>query len=206
MSGTVEHEPVWNIGDTCAASVQQNLECAANGRGPRQSGVGRDECARQPLGESDVGGIVGGGGCSEFVRPLHQRAGRNLYQRECPQIVIAERNRRAVRSPASRLLQSTDTVSTSTRSGAEALASASARSLALATQPACPSSPTALAKIEASTTINDGGARRPVADSPVEADVAAPSSTDPFEHGDRNPAVTPRPDNESGPRTKEAPP
>ena len=70
-----------------------------------------------------------------------------------PRSVMALRNLRAVRSPLSQRLRSTETVSTSTRSGAAR--SRSARSTARAVAPSSPSSPRALATIEASATITD---------------------------------------------------
>jgi hypothetical protein len=68
-----------------------------------------------------------------------------------PRSVIALRNLCADRSPLSHRLRSTETVSTSTRSGAAR--SRSDRNTARAAAPSAPSSPRALATIEASATI-----------------------------------------------------
>jgi hypothetical protein len=70
----------------------------------------------------------------------------------------ADRNRRAVRSPERQRRRSTETVSTSTRSGADHCEAAAIRTRA--TRPADPSSPTALATIDASSTINGRHAPR----------------------------------------------
>ena len=64
----------------------------------------------------------------------------------------AARNRRAVNVPATHRFRSTDTVSTSARSGTEASPAAASRDRAAT--PDWPSSPTTFARTQASTTIN----------------------------------------------------
>lgn len=71
---------------------------------------------------------------------------------------MADRNRRAVRSPARQRVRSTETVSTSTRSGAHHCKAAAIR--VRAARPAEPSSPTTLASTDASITINARGVPR----------------------------------------------
>ncbi len=95
---------------------------------------------------------------SSYARIIRGPVGNRVSGR-ASRSSIADRNRRSVSSPASHRFRSTDTVSTSARSGTDASRAAANR--ARAARPAVPSSPTTFASTDASITINVDCVRRP---------------------------------------------